>query len=583
MTDQKCEDWRFLIPEIVNDGLLVLLDGDIMFANRAFADMIHYETDELLDLVFEDIMEPMSRRQHKALIDDLYDGEVKREFNTRFQTKVGTVIQVEIKPSQVEFDNELAVLLVVRNISDQLALETAMIELENRFASLYDKSPIAYFTLSRDGVIEQINLEAEKLLGCEGSEIVGRNLNDFIPEDSKMKDIAGQLVREVLRGKNVTGIEIPMKKKDGKLFWANVSSRPLNTDGGHAAEIAFTVIDVTARRQYEERMELEKQRADLYLDLMTKDLNYINQNALFELEVISMSPEIPEELRSNIRKTSWNIRRASRMIANMTIILTISNAAPIPQKTNISPHLTRAIREADRDFETKKLVVKKKMSSDDMFVTGNAYLWYIFFNIAHNTLMYTDSEEVKLDIRAKYIERGTMVRLEFSDWGPGIPDDMKRQIFRREENTQEDTVLKGLGLTVVDRIVTELNGSVHVQDRVSGQPEKGCKVVVELPAWLEDEETPCGKETCITFYKSEHCVFCEPVMNTLYGIFDELMINRSIMRIIDVEDPASGVSADELPALPAIHFCEEELAGFVSDEDLRSAVLKMLMMPCQEE
>lgn len=583
MTDHKCEDWRFIIPEIVNDGLLVLLEGDIMFANQAFAEMVHYEVDDLLDLTFDDIMEPMSRRQHKAMIEDLYDGEVEREFNTRLQTKIGTVIQVEIKPWPVEYDAELATLLIVRNISDQLALETAVIELENRFASLYDRSPIAYFTISREGIIEQINLEAENLLGCDGSEIVGRNINEFIPEDAKLMDIGGQLIREVLRGKNVTGIEIPMRKKDDRIFWANISSRALTSEAEHPSEIAVAIIDVTTRRQYEEKMKTEKQRADLYLDLMTKDLNYINQNALFELEVIAMSTDIPDYLRANIRKTSWNIRRASRMIANMTIILTMTNSPPQIEKTSITQHLKRALREADRDFDQKMLVATQTTSRDEIHVLGNSYLWYVFFNIVHNTLMYTDSEEVKLDIRAKHVERGTKVRIEFSDWGPGIPDDMKSQIFRRDDNTEEDDYLKGLGLTVVDRIIGELAGTVYVQDRVSGQSEKGCKVVVEIPAWIDEDESPCGKDTCITFYKSEHCVFCEPVMNTLFGIFDEFHLSRSIMKIIDVENPDSEVSADDLPALPAIHFCEDELAGYVSDEELRSAVLKMLMMPCQED
>ena len=102
------------------------------------------------------------------------------QFPTRFISKNGQIVHVEIKPTSVTFDGAPAVLACVRNVSTQVALETTVTELENRFATLYDMSPIAYFMLSREGAIEQVNAAAEELLGIEAEELIGKPISDSI-------------------------------------------------------------------------------------------------------------------------------------------------------------------------------------------------------------------------------------------------------------------------------------------------------------------------------------------------------------------------------------------------------------------
>ncbi|MEE9353169.1 MAG: hypothetical protein V3U94_01960, partial [Candidatus Thorarchaeota archaeon] len=122
-----------------------------------------------------------------------------------------------------------------------------------------------------------------------------------------------------------------------------------------------------------------------------------------------------------------------------------------------------------------------------------------------------------------------------------------------------------------------------VEDRVIGDQSKGCRFVISLPAWSETMLTPCGKSACITFYKSDHCIFCGPVYNSLLGILDEMGLNHFIMEVINVDDPESGVAAEDLPALPTIRICKKELTGSVSEDELRTNVMNMLMMSCEEK
>ncbi len=63
-----------------------------------------------------------------------------------------------------------------------------------------------------------------------------------------------------------------------------------------------------------------------------------------------------------------------------------------------------------------------------------------------------------------------------ADNGPGVPDEMKSGVFRREGRPD-----KGSGLYLVKRIVNRYGGRVWIEDRVPGNPSKGARVVIILP------------------------------------------------------------------------------------------------------
>jgi hypothetical protein len=200
-------------------------------------------------------------------------------------------------------------------------------------------------------------------------------------------------------------------------------------------------------------------------------------------------------------------------------------------------------------------------------------MWYIFFNIIHYSASQDTSAIVELEIKADVTEDGDLVRIEFLDRGPGIPDELKDQIFRRTGGPEEHLAGKGLGLTVVDRYIENLGGRVWVEDRDPSDSSQGSKFIVLLPAWKEELKIPP-----IMFYKSDHCVFCGPVLESLTLVLKEMNINPSNIHLISVDDPESEVTEDELPALPTINMGKKQLAGFISEDDLRVEVSTMLLM-----
>ncbi len=87
--------------------------------------------------------------------------------------------------------------------------------------------------------------------------------------------------------------------------------------------------------------------------------------------------------------------------------------------------------------------------------------------------VYVSIDEVKSDGIMYY-------SVIVEDNGPGIPDTQKSKLLIPFEDTKTQT--KGLGLRLVEALVTRFGGKVRVEDRVPGDYTKGAKFVVMLPA-----------------------------------------------------------------------------------------------------
>lgn len=80
-------------------------------------------------------------------------------------------------------------------------------------------------------------------------------------------------------------------------------------------------------------------------------------------------------------------------------------------------------------------------------------------------------------------ERNGQARLEIDDNGPGVPEELRAQVFERfargsHAGERGDNTGSGLGLALVARHVRLHSGAVWVEDRPGG----GARFVVELPA-----------------------------------------------------------------------------------------------------
>jgi PAS domain S-box-containing protein len=573
------EDEYFGMVMLANDGIVILQDDRIVMANPAFLEMMEYDFASLEGQSITELLEPTTDNKLYEVQEGFDWGQSGRPaFRTRFLKKNGSIVHVEISTSDFTLSRKPAIMGIVRNVTRQVELEAAIDVSESRYRALFDSSPIAYFSLSLMGNVMQVNQAATRLLGYKEDELLRRNFSSFLPNGTG-KEIVGQMLSEAANGKTVEDFDLQMKTADGRSTWVSVTANLLEYPD-QSSTIALMALDIDRRKNAEGREQIERDRANLYLEVMTHDLNNVNQSLLFSTGLLENSEDIPEQYRPLLHESSWNVRRAARMVANLRSLFRLANDPPTRTKVDLNDYLQSSLSMVRRDFPWKTLELTTNIEKDLFEVAGHQYLEQVCFNILHNAMTFDEKDTVVLEVNAEVIDAVKMVRVEFIDRGPGVLDSAKEFIFRRTGSPDDQIVGRGLGLTLVDRIVKNIGGKIRVEDRIKGDPSQGARFVLMLPLWIETPELQCGRNTCITFYKSNHCVFCDPAMEILTSVLDSLGVPQSMVESINVDDPGAEVPDEELPMLPYIKICNQELTGFISAGAIRSSVMNLLMTNC---
>ncbi len=114
-------------------------------------------------------------------------------------------------------------------------------------------------------------------------------------------------------------------------------------------------------------------------------------------------------------------------------------------------------------------------SGGDLYLAGNPdALLGAFTNLINNALEH-GGPGVRVQVE---LARGTdgRISLAFRDDGPGIPADIRHQVFDPFFTTRSDGT--GLGLAVVQSVVLAHQGQV----RLDAEEERGATFLIELPA-----------------------------------------------------------------------------------------------------
>ncbi len=121
-------------------------------------------------------------------------------------------------------------------------LRRAQLELEesrDRFANLFDFSPVGYLTIDADNRIIEANLTIAKLLGVERGKLVGQMLRQYVAPEETLR--LSSHLREVRADDRQTICELTLIRTDGNRLWVRFHSIPVADDrGGNSCSIAIT-------------------------------------------------------------------------------------------------------------------------------------------------------------------------------------------------------------------------------------------------------------------------------------------------------------------------------------------------------
>lgn len=159
-------------------------DLRILAVNRTAQDLYGYDRETFLGLTLLDLRPEEDRRPFAASMRTPRRGSVRGE-RVRHLTRDGRVLDVEVDGQDTEFAGRPARLVVIRDVSDQRAVERARDREIERFRALLENAHEVVTVIDADWNVRYVTAAALRILGFDASTWLGRNRDDLLPEDSQ--------------------------------------------------------------------------------------------------------------------------------------------------------------------------------------------------------------------------------------------------------------------------------------------------------------------------------------------------------------------------------------------------------------
>jgi two-component system, NtrC family, sensor histidine kinase HydH len=268
------------------------------------------------------------------------------------------------------------------------------------------------------------------------------------------------------------------------LFLAAIIINRFATDNRRQAEsyrrLAETLGETNRRL---ERAEAEVRRSERLAALgqliagvaheIRNPLGVIKGSAEMLTRKLSPSDALAGELAGNISS------EADRLNGIVTRFLDFARPMQVQREiVDLPPILDRALKAVWNRCDGTRVRLDRQYSEDLPAVRVDAELCeQVFSNLALNACQAMGEEGGKLRVSARPADDGMRpgVEIEFEDTGPGVPVELREQIFNPFFTTKREGV--GLGLSIVSKIISEHGGSI----RLSSEPGNGACFRIFLP------------------------------------------------------------------------------------------------------
>jgi len=155
---------------------------------------------------------------------------------------------------------------LARDITQRLQSEQLIRESQERFRALIDNvKDYAIFTLDPEGFVASWNLGAERIKGYQSHEILGKHFSRFYP---RADVVAGKPQQNLTIAATEGRLEDEgwRVRKDGSLFWANVTITALRDDSGKLRGFSKVTRDITERKKVDEQLRESETRLKAIMD-----------------------------------------------------------------------------------------------------------------------------------------------------------------------------------------------------------------------------------------------------------------------------------------------------------------------------
>ncbi len=350
-------------------------------------------------------------------------------------------------------------------------LQVSRFELEKRrkYMEIVLKNVAAgVISIDEKGVVTTINTSAEKMLEVKGNGVIEKNFSEGLPREF-VEEIQG-LLNELKSSKKDSLEKQITLHLQGKSLSLMVNLTALKDEEGKPLGFLAVFDDLTQL--------IKAQRMAAWREVARRIAHEIkNPLTPIQLSAQRLRKRYMEKLQHDGTVFDECTRTIVKQVEELKeMVNEFSNFARMPASNPTPNHLNEIIEESLLLFKEAHKDVRFEFIPCELpvFNLDRDQMKRVMINLIKNSLAAIDKEG-EIRIQTSYDPKLQIVQLEVSDNGIGIPDEDKGRLFEPYFSTKKSGT--GLGLTIVNAIITDHNGYIRVRDN----KPRGTTFLIELP------------------------------------------------------------------------------------------------------
>lgn len=392
---------------IVNNALetIITIDqlGLIQAINPAGEGLFGYTSDELTNQNIKVLMPSPYREHHDGYLANYLENRGAEVLGSDLTSRdlIGkrkdeSTFPMELSLTEVILGGKRLYTGIIRDLSKRL-------QTQQRLQLIFDAAPNALIMVNKTGEIVLANQVMGEMFDYKIDEIIGKNIEIFLPEDIKQKHpgLSSAYFSRPEKKRMGIGRELFGIKKDGSKVPVEIGLSPLVLD--EEEMVISSIIDITERRQAVDELAASVKA----LTLSNEELERFAYIASHDLQeplrmVASYTSLLAKRYKGKLDDDAdefigFAVDGASRMQGMIRDLLAFSRVGS-KKKPHTEVDLTKLVEQLVEDYQlqTKENNCEISLGELPTLMAGKSHMRQLFQNLISNAIKYSDKTDTRI-------------------------------------------------------------------------------------------------------------------------------------------------------------------------------------------
>jgi PAS domain S-box-containing protein len=516
------ERFRAISTSAIDAIILSDAENKVIYWNPAAEKMFGFSQKEALGKKLTAlIVPPASHKKQVRLIEELIKTATsKRQFGLTALKKDGSSFPIDLTTVSVKLKDKTCVLAIIRDVTEWKAMEEALRQDRDMLENVAASSQACLSIVNRDYRIVWANQRSRQISGCE--DIENKHCFSVFHKGSR-RICKGCGVKKVLeKGASIDRHDCHIWS-DSHGCWVELIATPIKDKDGNVIAALELAIDITERKQLQNKLGEYSQRLEETVQKRTEELRK-TQEELVKSERLAAIGELAGMIGHDLRNPLTGIKNSAYFMKKKGEELTPKQTREMLETIDKCVDYSNRIVSDLLDYSgeihlTLREESPKKLLNDALKISGIPEKITVTNRLKDTPLLKLDPDKIKRvfinliknavdampnggKITINGRERGGNLQVSFTDTGIGISEEILPKLFLPLFTTKAQGM--GFGLAICKRIVEAHGGAISVKT-VRG---KRTTFTVTLP--VDSKQRSGGEKTWRSIPESSLLTMMKP-------------------------------------------------------------------------